>query len=57
MLARFDRRARQDDTVDRTLDQPLDPLGDRQIGFAGAGRAFAENQFDVIDGAKVVGLP
>ena len=48
-LARFDRRARQDDAVDLAIHQGFRRAGDRQIGLAGAGRAGAEDQFVLAD--------
>ena len=40
-FARLDRRARQDQPVNRAGNQHSDGLRDRQIGFAGARRAQA----------------
>jgi hypothetical protein len=56
-LARFDRRAGQDDAVHLLGLQRLDPQGDRQITLAGARRPYPEGHHAVADGIRVPLLP
>ena len=53
LLARLDRRTRQDDAADLLRDQKRDRLRHRQIGLAGAGRADAEHDVVLLDRVEI----
>ncbi len=55
-LAGLDRRARQDQPLDRALLQQRDGVADREPGLAGARRTFGEHQFVALERAQIVVL-
>ena len=56
LLARFDRRPRQDDAVDLLRHEERDRLRHRQVRLAGAGRADAEHDVVLLDRVEIVPL-
>ncbi len=55
-LAGLDRRANQEDALDRALPQQVDRHAHGQVRFAGAGRADAQDQVVVAHGVDIAGL-
>ena len=55
-LARFDRRTRQDEPLDKSLLEQRHRMADREPGLAGAGRAFGEYQFVFAHGGEIAVL-
>ncbi len=55
-LAGFDRGTRQNDAVDLLVEQGRNRHGDREIRFAGAGRADAEHHVVIFDGFEIAAL-
>ena len=53
LLARFDRRPRQDDAAHLLGEQERDRLRHRQVGLAGAGRADAEHDVVLLDRVEI----